>query len=744
MKNRRFTNRDTFIKKQLLDSSKKFIVNLSNHTLSKDEISLLSRGLNFCPTPTTYNQINTYRDTLLFCRRLRLKHFFRNNDHQEPDRFKKSTGWTPQVGNSASLDTFINVISHEINSHKKTKNTTSNLTPGEINALTELRNNTSIIIKPADKGGAIVILNRLDYIAEGLRQLNNTEFYRKIPKDNTKKISSGITSFLQFLKSRKLLSDDHIQFLTPKNCRTPVFYMLPKIHKANNPGRPIVSACDSPTEKLSEYLDFHLQPISQKVDSYIKDTTHFLQKLESLQGIPPNSYLVTIDVNSLYTSIPHRDGILAVKNALENRTTKQPYTWILLRLLHLVLSKTSFRFNDEFYEQISGTSMGTRCAPSYAIIFMDWLEQRFLSREYITPMVWWRYIDDIFMIWPHSREELVSFIMRLNQTHDTIKFTSEMSQSSVNFLDVQVHLDEQGNISTSLYTKPTDAHMYLHYTSFHPNPQKKAIPYSQALRIRRICSSVDSYWEATETLYKNLHNRGYPRTLVKQAIAKAATKDRLTLLKPKDDETEKNGELIPFTVTFNPRNPPINNILHRYRRIIDTASDLSHLRQYSMAVVFRRATNIKQVLVKSDLLPSNVPNGSGPCNKPCIICPHMVKTAHYTSSITKQTYKILGHYNCKTKSVVYLITCNICNTQYVGQTGNTVNERIRGHLADIRANNQFKPVARHFTAPNHSPQNLNVTVITQTTSDVNFRLRTEESFIQTLKTREPDGLNLIQ
>ena len=245
-----------------------------------------------------------------------------------------------------------------------------------------------------------MILNRLDYIAEGLRQLNNTEFYRKIPKDNTKTISSEIISFLQFLKSRKLLRDDHIQFLTPKNCRTPVFYRLPKIHKANNPGRPIVSACYmySPTDKLSEYLDFHLQPISQKVDLYIKDTMHFLRKLENLQGIPPNSYLVTIDVNSLYTSIPHRDGIHAVKNSLENMTTKQPYTWILLRLhvLHLVLSKTSFRFNDEFYEQISGTSMCTRCAPSYAIIFMDWLEQRFLSREYITPMVWWHYIDDIF------------------------------------------------------------------------------------------------------------------------------------------------------------------------------------------------------------------------------------------------------------------------------------------------------------------------------------------------------------
>ena len=256
------------------------------------------------------------------------------------------------------------------------------------------------------------------------------------------------------------------------------------------------------------------------------DSTHFLQKLEGLKNIPPNSHFVTIDVTALYTSIPHRDGILAVKDALETRTIKEPYTWILLRLLHLVLSKTSFKFNDEYYEQVSGTSMGTICAPSYAIIFMDRLEQRFLNKEFLAPLVWWRYIDDIFMIWPHSREDLDSFIMRLNQAHDTINFTADISQSAVNFLDVKVHLEKKGKIGTSLYTKPTDAHMYLHFSSFHPDHQKKAIPYSQALRIRRICSTIDSYREATSTLANNLHVRGYPRSLVKQAISKATAQDR--------------------------------------------------------------------------------------------------------------------------------------------------------------------------------------------------------------------------
>ena len=241
-------------------------------------------------------------------------------------------------------------------------------------------------------------MNKVDYLNEGYRQLNDPVFYREIQRNPTNKHTTEIQRFLQTLRQKKLLPDAHITFITPRNCRTPLFYLLPKIHKKNNPGRPIVSACDSPTEKMSMYLDSFLQPLAQKVDSYIKDTTHFLSNLSQLGQLDTNSLLVTIDVVSLYTNIPHRDGILATKAALETRTTKEPKTWVLLRLLHFILTKTAFKFNNKFYEQISGTTMGTKCAPSYAIIFLGKLEKDFLLTSDLRPILWWRYIDDIFMI----------------------------------------------------------------------------------------------------------------------------------------------------------------------------------------------------------------------------------------------------------------------------------------------------------------------------------------------------------
>ena len=127
---------------------------------------------------------------------------------------------------------------------------------------------------------------------------------------------------------------------------------------------------------------------------------------------------------------------------------------------------------------------------------MGKLEKDFLHTQHLSPLVWWRFIDDIFMIWPHRLTELYSFLEALNNFHESIKFTWDISQKNAHFLDVTVSKDNDGKIETSLYTKPTDTHLYLHYSSYHPAHQKNSIPYSQAIRLRRICSTTDHYWAA--------------------------------------------------------------------------------------------------------------------------------------------------------------------------------------------------------------------------------------------------------
>ena len=85
--------------------------------------------------------------------------------------------------------------------------------------------------------------------------------------------------------------------LLPNKLRMPWFYILPKIHKPENPGRPMVSSCRSPTKGISQFVDFHLGPLVRKIPSYMSDTTDFLLKLQNNGSVPPDTLLVTLDVN---------------------------------------------------------------------------------------------------------------------------------------------------------------------------------------------------------------------------------------------------------------------------------------------------------------------------------------------------------------------------------------------------------------------------------------------------------------
>ena len=83
-----------------------------------------------------------------------------------------------------------------------------------------------------------------------------------------------------------------------KACNLGKLYLLPKIHKRlfNGPGRPVISNCGTPTEKVSEFLDHHLKPVLQKRLSYIRDSQHFLEKIKTIGNVPENAILATADV----------------------------------------------------------------------------------------------------------------------------------------------------------------------------------------------------------------------------------------------------------------------------------------------------------------------------------------------------------------------------------------------------------------------------------------------------------------
>ena len=151
---------------------------------------------------------------------------------------------------------------------------------------------------------------------------------------------------------------------------------------------------------------------------------------------------------------------------------------------------------------------------------MDRLETQLISQAAIKPHTWWRYIDDIFIIWTEGEDSLKCFIDYLNNAHRTIKFTSKWSCSEIDFLDVRV-INDSGKLETDVFIKPTDSHQYLHKTSCHPNACKKGIPFAQALRLRRICSKTSFFETRAGDLCTFLEERGYKKKYVEEQIDRA-------------------------------------------------------------------------------------------------------------------------------------------------------------------------------------------------------------------------------
>ena len=230
----------------------------------------------------------------------------------------------------------------------------------------------------------------------------------------------------------------------------------------------------------------------------------------------------------------------------------------------------NFSFNDNHYLQIRGTAMGTKMAPSYANLFLVYFEANALENAPFQPHTWLRYIDDIFMIWTEGLDNLKIFIDYLNNIHSTIKFTS--SHSSVS-------LTNDGSISTDLYTKPTDKHQHLLYSSCHPLHTKKAIPFSLALRLRRTCSTDATFNTRAAQLTTYLLKRGYSRNFVTKQIRRAAEKR------------------IPFITTFNPSLPHISNIIKKHYNLLLSSNRCKNVFQHLPVVAFRRSPNLRDLLV---------------------------------------------------------------------------------------------------------------------------------------------------
>ena len=252
-----------------------------------------------------------------------------------------------------------------------------NLSKPELQALKDLQNRNDIIITNADKGGAVVIMDVSEYLKEANRQLNDTNTYKKLDQDPTNTHVAKINNTTEVFKTEGLISEKVSEGLKTHDTKTPKFSLLPKIHKVNIPGRPLVDSSNCHSTNISKYVDHHLQPSVKNLKSYVKDFTDVLNKLSNINHkVTKIDILVTMDVRSIYTSIPHKEGVDAVRNTMNSFNPSK--SRIITAFLFLILTLNNFIFNGLNYIQKIGCAIGTKCAPTYANIFVGQFEEKYI------------------------------------------------------------------------------------------------------------------------------------------------------------------------------------------------------------------------------------------------------------------------------------------------------------------------------------------------------------------------------
>ena len=240
------------------------------------------------------------------------------------------------------------------------------------------------------------------YINKIEEHLADPTTYKELNTDPTQAIRNDVISTLDYLHSTHRIDDETRHHLTLSNpARTPLFYGLPKVHKPNIPLGPTVSACDSPTDQLSNYVTHFRQPLVEIIPSYIQDSKHVLQLLESLPPLPENAILVTADVTSLYTNIPLEEGIEAVLHNMklhaDTLPPDAPSPHTIGIFIETILKNNNPSFMEKHFLLLVGTAMGTKAAPPYANLFMGRHEQTIREAFIRAIPSWKRFTHNIFL-----------------------------------------------------------------------------------------------------------------------------------------------------------------------------------------------------------------------------------------------------------------------------------------------------------------------------------------------------------
>lgn len=242
-------------------------------------------------------------------------------------------------------------------------------------------------------------------------------------------------------------------------------------------------------------------------------------------------------------------------------------------------------------------------------------EEKFVYSDrniFADKMIWWgRYIDDIILFWSGSETELLQFHSYLNNTNRSLKLSRDFSSSEINFLDLKITKEANGDLHTSIFRKTTDRNTILRPDSFHPSWLKNNIPFGQFQRLKRICDTEEEFERNAQDMHQRFKTRGYQKRTILRAYNKAKCLPREQLLVSKEKNQQRSDNVY-FVTQYSNHANKIKRIIERNWDLLKSDSVLREALPDAPTISFRRAPTLNDKLVKVIFPPYNKKHGSLP------------------------------------------------------------------------------------------------------------------------------------
>ena len=626
------------------------------------------------------------------------------NTNDGPPR--QPSTWKAPKSNIPDAEMFLKSIERDIFSETRKKNTRSNLTKEENEMLSYCKKqvlfnkDSKDVLRLQDKGNKFVIVDKLTDLRKAEKQIAWSSM-TKVDEDLTEMMINRVKNWCGKWKDLGYLSKEWVSYIINSDARPAKNNPLYKTHKNDIPVRMLTSGNGSATENLSLYVEKHCGQLSKSVKSSIRDTGHMLEIIDGLNeiGIPDNAILISLDVENMFPSIDNDRGLSTIRQRLDKRSAKLPPTECIVEALEIILTSNNSIFNKQHLVQTNGAATGAKNSCSYTDLALEPLDDQIYQAKssiFKEVMAYFRFRDDCFLIWVGDSNLIKHFVYYVNILDPSLKFTVEIGGQSLKFMDLLITIID-GKLETTVYSKPTDGHLYLHHNSCHPKGTKIGVQKGVALRLRRICTSDEEFAKKSKEYQAYLVSRGHDPEDVIENFEKVKTISRSDARKKKNEETGEKKHR--FFTEYNPASPNISEIIKKHEHFLRNHEFLNKLFPIdSFQVVHRRCQNLRELMLRADPYSTRCIDTKYSYFK-CGVCDScknfVVGDSDVKSFATGRVFQIRKNMNCDTPNVIYVAECIKCLKQGVGSTV-CWKPRLRNYKAHIKGKKNTCRIVKHF------------------------------------------------